>query len=63
MSIDQILNLILTALGSIALFILSDVVSQLRKMSESVSLLNERIAVVVEKLDSHEKRILKLEDL
>lgn len=57
----QIIELVATGIGSVALWLLNDAVAQLRGLGSSISKLNEQIAVVISRIDSHETRIDHLE--
>jgi hypothetical protein len=62
MPMDRVFDALMTGIGTLALLALKDAVTQIRGMKESVIELNEKIAVIVSRVDSHERRITRLED-
>lgn len=54
-------DLLIAGFGSLALVVLEGISRYMRRLTESVEKLNENMAVVVSKLDNHEKRLDKLE--
>ena len=57
----QLLLATLAAFGGLGLFVLSSIARDIREMSHSVANLNEKMAVIVERVDSHENRLKDLE--
>ena len=57
----QLLLATLAAFGGLGLFVLSSIAHDIREMSHSVANLNEKMAVIVERVDSHENRLKDLE--
>ena len=62
MSTADFLQLALGIIGAMAVFIGSRISNDLNKMTTSVERLNERMATIIERVDSHEKRITKIEE-
>jgi len=56
------LELILSGLGSILLIFLTSLLGEAKKLRVGVESLNLKIAVIIEKIDSHERRIGNLEN-
>lgn len=54
-------GLVLSSMGSVAVWILNEGRKELKLMQTSVAELNRKIAVVVTRVDSHENRITRLE--
>lgn len=48
-------------IGALLSLIGLEVIKSLRRMAQSIETLNERVAVVIEKTESHDKRISRLE--
>jgi chaperonin cofactor prefoldin len=61
MKLEYVLSTVLTCTGTLGLILFNQIVTQLRKMTESVESLNVKIAVVCDRVESHDKRIEKLE--
>ena len=59
---DRIFETAIMGIGSILLFLLKIAIDELKSMRVSVVELNEKVAVVISRLDSHEGRITRLED-
>jgi hypothetical protein len=66
---DLIVETILAGVLAVVLWIFNDAVTQLRLMRESLNAvkeciiqLNGRLGIVIERIDSHEKRIARLEE-
>ena len=57
----EVITALLGFIGGILALIGTYVASQLTKLASSVDSLNIKIAVVIEKLENHDKRIAKLE--
>jgi hypothetical protein len=55
-------EIVLGGIGSMLLLLLKIAVDELKAMRVSVVELNEKVAVVISRLDSHENRITRLED-
>lgn len=49
--------------GTLLTFILNSIASHLKSIGESVSSLNEKIAIVITRVDNHETRLNKIESL
>lgn len=62
MTTQEILQVALGTIGSMALYIGSRISQDLHKLTQSVERLNERMATIIERVDSHEKRISKIEE-
>lgn len=62
MNYDILIQATLTVIGTLALFIFSQAVSELKRVRSSIESLNIKIAVVCEQLSGHEKRITSLEE-
>lgn len=61
--------LVLSALGTLGLLLLKGIREDMQKMSDAISTvgqsvcdLNTKVAVVIERVDSHEHRLVKVED-
>lgn len=63
MSTDQIIQIVIGVLGFFLVGLLSRIDRSLDRLTDSVEVLNKNVAVIVERVDSHEKRIDKLENL
>lgn len=63
MSLDLALRIALSMSGFLIVFIAHKIDKSLDTLSRSVQNLNVNLAVVVEKVDSHEGRINKLEKI
>lgn len=63
MSTDQIIQIGLGVLGFLLVGLLSRIDRSLDRLTDSVEVLNKNVAVIVERVDSHEKRIDKLENV
>lgn len=61
MSIDQMIEMALCVIGCLALLLFNDMKRTIEKMSDSIESLNQKMAVICERVDSHEKRIDRLE--
>lgn len=61
-SINQALELALGIIGSMTLIIGNRISKDIHKLTESVDTLNCRMATIIERVDSHEKRINKIEE-
>jgi hypothetical protein len=67
MSMDEMLLTFLeisaTTIGALMLFIMKQISDDLKNVARNIALLNERMAVIVERVDSHEGRLRNLEHL
>lgn len=57
MSTSEVLQALLAALGFLALFILNRLSKSVDKATDSVTALNVRMGVIVEKIERHDKEI------
>ena len=55
-------SILLSVVGFICMLLMKEAVAILRELKESVEELNVNVAVVVERVDGHERRIGKLEE-
>lgn len=62
MPLSQVLEIIITAFGAVLLYLLDQTRSHLSRMTESMESLNVKLAVICEKVDTHERRISSLEE-
>lgn len=60
---EYVLSVVMTITGSIGLFMINELVKTLRKMAASIDDLNVKIAVVCDRVDNHDRRIERLENL
>jgi len=61
MSFDAMIQLGLAIMGFLSLTIFNDIRKSIDKLMTSVESLNEKMAVICERVDSHEKRISRIE--
>lgn len=61
MTTDQMINIGLALIGALSLRMISNIEKAIVNMGESIEKLNTNVAVVVERVDSHERRINNLE--
>lgn len=57
----QIAVTLLGFIGGLLTFIAGFIASKLSKLTDSVDLLNVRVAVVIERMDNHDQRIREIE--
>lgn len=62
MPMPHILEILLGCLATAATFIFNKAAKNLELLTVSVESLNTKIAVIVERVDSHEKRIDRIEE-
>jgi len=62
MNVDQLLQLALSIIGTMTLLIGNKIAKDIHKLTESVDILNIKLATIVERVDHHEKRITKIEE-
>ena len=62
MHTELILQILLTSVGFLLVFNIQTASAHLEELKESVKDLNVKIAVVIERVDSHERRISNLEE-
>lgn len=62
MTIELVVQLALACVGTLLLGIGSRISSSLVELTESVKSLNIKMAVIVEKVETHEQRLSRLED-
>lgn len=60
--IQLILGAVVAVLGTMAMIIFKNISDNIRTLTESVSALNVRIAVIIREVEQHSKRIERLED-
>ena len=58
----EALRFVLTLIGGMALLIFSDVRDEAKKAVVEIAALNTRVAVVIERLENHDRRIIVLEE-
>ena len=56
-----LIECLLGLVGGLGTFILSGMAKDVKEVSKNIGLLNERMAIIVERVDSHEGRIKTLE--
>ena len=49
-------------IGALIAFIMNGILGSMREMSKNIVLLNEKMVVIIERVDGHEGRIIRLED-
>lgn len=57
----DVMDLVFTLIGALTSVIFWRLSEDVRQMTESVKQLNMNVAVVIERVDTHEKRITRLE--
>lgn len=58
----QFTDVAVSVLGALGLLVGKELISILRDLNKGVDALNTKIAVVIERVDTHETRITNLED-
>jgi len=61
MDVQSLVQVLMSVLGCVGMLLLREVTQTLKEMKESVEELNINVAVIIEKVNSHEKRIAHLE--
>lgn len=66
MTLDQVLHQVVQSgialIGCMALILFNDIKKTIERMSASLEALNQKMAVICERVDTHEKRIDRLEN-
>jgi uncharacterized protein YoxC len=62
MTIDQILQICISIIGFMIVFGINKISKDLHDIASSVDQLNYKMATIVERVDTHEKRINKIEE-
>jgi len=62
MSTDQIIQSVVALVGGLLVLVAKQAVQLLADLKRSIDELNVKIAVIIERVDSHEKRIARLEE-
>ncbi len=62
MSPEFILQICFAVIGALALSIFKGLAEDVKRLREGVSELNAKIAVIIQRIDSHERRISDLEE-
>lgn len=63
MSTEEVLKLILSGMGVLGLYILSDLTRSVRCATKEISELNVKIGMIIQKGESHEKEILLIKSV
>lgn len=58
---DQFSSIATSVMGTLLLGVAGYIANQMKRLTDGVEQLNLKMAVVVERVDSHEKRLSKLE--
>lgn len=61
LDIKFILQLLLTTLGTMSVYLFNKISQDIKRMTDSVEALNVKVAVVCEKIENHDNRIKNLE--
>lgn len=61
MSSSEVLQTFLAIIGALSLFVLNNMSKSVNEATKSISTLNERMGVIVEKIERHDKEIIDMQ--